>query len=172
MSSHKGTRRLLVFTVVMLISGFAASALFWTIGPSPAFLSVQENYSAAITAAAGAEKGAASAVAGQQWDAVSRAARAVEAHGHLLFLCIFLLLFTVLLHGLEVREQTEQRVAWLGISGVLIYPAGLILQASGYILAGQVFSAFGALLILAFAGLIVAGLWGPRTGPQPDGNDR
>lgn len=172
MNSHKGTRRLLVFTVVVLISGFATSALFWTSGQSPAFLSVQEDYSAAITAAAGADKDAASALAGQHWDAVSRAARAVEAHGHILFLCIFLFLFAVLLHGLEVREQTEQRIAWLGISGVLIYPAGLILQASGYILAGQVFSAFGALLILAFAGLIVAGLWDLRVGPQAGGKDR
>ncbi len=162
MSVHSGPRNLVTLALVLLITGFAGSALYRSLSPAPTFLALQEDYGAAISAAAVKDGPAASSLAELQWDKVSKSARLVEAHGHVLFLCIFLILFAILLNGLRADGRYVRGFAWLGIGGVLLYPAGLLTQSTGHTLLGQVFSAAGAVLILTFAGIMVAGLWWPR----------
>jgi hypothetical protein len=159
MNVHSGPRNLVSLALVLLIAGFAGSALYRSLSPEPAFLAVQEDYGAAISAAAVTNGQTASSLAELQWDKVNKSARLVEAHGHILFLCIFLMLFAILLNGLQGDGRYIRSNAWLGIGGVLIYPAGLFTQSTGLTLPGQVLSAAGALLIVAFAGIMVARLW-------------
>lgn len=169
MTIEKGSRNLLILALVLLIAGFASST-FWSASHEAPFLATLEDYGGAIVAAAGNDAGAASSLTELQWNKTGRAARLVEAHGHLLFLCIFLILFAMLLAGQPRPGPGSLHIDWLAVSGVLMYPAGLAAQASDYLIAGQVLSATGALLILTFAGTVVVRLYHrPRIVAQSPG---
>ena len=151
-------------STLLLLVGFALSALYWTLVEAPAFLAKQENYSVAIAAASDTAQGTTvqpspEASANDHWIQVQRAARVVEAHGHFLFICILLVLFAPLIPGTRTSAGPVRLLPGLAGSGIIIYPTGLILQGKGYILAGQILAAGGALMIIAFAGSIVWGLW-------------
>lgn len=171
MNRPHGFRILLVLALVLLLGGFAGSAVYWSASGGRAVLAVQEGYGEVIAAAAGRDSAAALSAAAEHWNRVDRATRLAEAHAHLLFLCILLILFAMLLAGTSRADQRRRGLAWLGAGGVLIYPAGLIVQAAGFVTAGQVLAAAGAVLILLFAGRIVAALFRPQTELQPPGRD-
>jgi hypothetical protein len=173
MNRQDGARNLLILTQVLLLSGFAGSAIYWSASGGTAFLATQEDYGGAISAAVGADaRDVAVARADQQWNRVNRAARLVETHAHLLFLCILLILFAILGAGHSGAFETHGRLAWLATGGVLMYPAGLVAQALGLLLFGQVLSAAGAVLIVLFTGSIAAILLRTRPAARPPGGDR
>lgn len=169
MNRLKGSRLLLTLALALLLTGFAGSIVYWSAQGNAAFLATQENYGAAIAAAA-TNKDAAQAAADVQWRRVQQVARAVEAHGHLLFLCVLLVLFSVLLAGTSVTKRRRGLLAWSAVAGVLMYPAGLIVQATGLVLVGQALAAAGSVLLLLAVSGIVTGLLRPQdTGPPPGG---
>ena len=171
MKNYGGPRKLLILSVALLIAGFMGSAIYWSASRDAAFLATQENYENAILAAAAREDSAVPR-ADAQWNRVNQAARLVEAHGHLLFLCIFLILFAILLADSTGAGKASRHMVKLATGGVLIYPTGLVAQGAGFIEFGQVLSAVGAVLILLFTGRIVAGLFKSRPVTQPPGNDQ
>lgn len=157
MNPYAASRRLLIFALVLLLAGFAASAAYWTID-SGAYLAIQEGYGDALSVAATADAEEAGVRAEAQWNRVNRSARLVETHAHLLFLSILLMLFALLLADPAVGGRGADFTVALAIGGVLIYPTGLLVQTAGLVLPGQALSAAGALLILAFVARIVAAL--------------
>jgi hypothetical protein len=172
MNRHDGTRNLLILALALLLSGFIGSAIYWSASGGAAFLATQEEYRDAISAAAGADGNRAIARADEQWNRVNRAARLVETHAHLLFLCILLVLFAILLAGTSAADGKDTRLAWLATVGILSYPCGLVAQAGGLLVFGQILSATGAVLILLFAGCIAASLLWTRPAAEAPGADR
>lgn len=159
MSTQGTSRGLLILALALLITGFAASGIYWSTTDKPAFLSEQENYGDVIAGANRLESGDALALMNAQWETVNESARLVEAHGHFLFLCILILLFSILMTGTMLLPRSGQYLIWLAAGGVVIYPAGLMIQGIGHVYPGQILAAGGALMVLVFTGIVTLGLW-------------
>lgn len=164
MNAQRPAKNLLIVALVLLIAGFAASAAYWSLSERPAYITEQESYGEAIAEgkrgeANRADSTEATELMNEQWERVTTSARLVEAHGHFLFLCVLLLLFSTLMAGCSSLGQTGRYATWLAVGGILIYPAGLIVQATGALLIGQIMAAGGALMIIAFAAIVTLGVW-------------
>lgn len=83
------------------------------------------------------------------YDAVSRTKHLVQAHAHFLNLCIFLILFCLMIGQTRFPRAWRSRLAWVFTLGLVVYPIGLALQAFHQVAPGQVLAVIGAALIIA-----------------------
>ena len=86
--------------------------------------------------------------------------RAIGAHTHAIYLGLMIIILGLVLNfALGDSRYKSHIVISLG-AGAVIYPLGLALQASGMILAGEVFALLGSLAVIGSIGLIVVKLLG------------
>ena len=80
--------------------------------------------------------------------------RASVFHTHAINMGILLILVGLYLPLLKDSRESSPWLAWSFVGFAWLYPMGLLLQLSGFILTGQVIAATGALLAITTLGLL------------------
>ncbi len=157
--------RLVITGLILILVGFLYGMVHTIAVDHAPRLQLREDYKVAFTQAA--DKGLDDLAFRSTLNSIDsvnnrsvKYQRAIGAHTHAIYLGLMIiilgLLFNFALTNFPYKAQTAIALG----AGVIAYPMGLGLQASGFILAGEVFALLGSVTVITCMGLILFRLLG------------
>ena len=152
--------RLLITGLAYILAGFLYG-MFHTVSVDHApRMSLKDDYQSAFSRLSESRlQGSARDSAMLEIDAVGNKStsyqRAIGAHTHAIYLGMLVIVIALLFSQILADSRHAVIIAGALGSGILIYPAGLAVQAAGYILPGEAIALLGSLLVVSSMTMLV-----------------
>ena len=150
--------RLVILGLAFILTGFLYGMVHTISVEHEPRLSLKDNYTVAFAGIADSKAEASDSTFSYIEDMNRRSVeyqRAIGAHAHAIYLGVLIIVFAFLLNIALSEFRYKKQVAVALELGVVTYPLGLALQASGLILAGEALALLGSVTVVACTALVL-----------------